>query len=954
MKKYFLVGLVLVFVNSMLGNPIDTTIAKQVGKTFFYSLNQVQNQKSISDIQLVYKGSSMQKSGEQQVFFYVYNIDNKGFVIVSADNKVVPILGYSKTNNFDPNNIPPALMQMLLSYGRAIENVITNNVAATIEITELWNELISGNTVMQKATTTSVSPLIQTKWGQSGNTYNSTFYELYNNLCPYDTPQAERTLTGCVATAMAQVMRYWKYPSVGMGSYSYVHSTYGTLSADFESVHYPYDSMPLQLSNLSTAYQINAIATLMYQCGVSVEMDYGVDGSSSSLVEWTTGARSGEYALKTNFGYYSAKSIEKDDYSSSQWISILKTELDAAQPVLYRGEGSGGGHAFICDGYDESGNFHFNWGWKGYCDGYFTLSALNPGGSDFTAGQTAIINIKPFNVEITPDTNNIIYVSSTGNGNKTGSSWANATPYLSLAMQHESNSPLKIWVKAGTYYGDTNMNTAFTVGAGNAVYGGFAGNEPADYNLLLRNFTNNNTILDGQATQQVLLLTQSSDSTTVCDGFTIRNGQTNGDYDYGAGVMIYDNTLLMNCIVENCLTSGAYAYGAGVYANGGKIINSIIRNNITVNSSGGGGLCLKTGTKTTLINSIVCNNYGKFGAGILAWGSGEFINTDIVNNTASSNGGGLYGNGSGETCLFTNCIIWGNKLNTSSNQIRFGATVATVNYTAIEGGYAGSNNISLEADNVGYEISKKYVRFINPSNGLYNLTDSSACIDAGNPNISCLGSVSVDLNNSSRIKRNYIDMGAYEYGCINTIAIQDNICEGNTYDLNGFSIPADTAGTFIYSRVLGSNNGCDSVLQLTLTVLPVSTYQFSIRMAGAYTWNDSVYSVNGTYQQTLIAANGCDSIVTLKYVNTTGIDNYTNSEKLVIYPNPANDKIILDNGNSIMKEAIVYDITGREIKRVSINETQITIDLSNLQIGMYVIKISTKQGMLTRKVQVVR
>ncbi|NLJ81722.1 MAG: T9SS type A sorting domain-containing protein, partial [Bacteroidales bacterium] len=946
MRKYFFISLILILAHVVNSSPIDTNLAKQVGTTFLNKVNQNKNQKSIPDLHLVHQEASLQKSENQNVYFYVYNLSNQGFIIVSADDRVEPILGYSLQGDFDLNNIPPALSEMLKVYKNTIDYVITNNIPAGAEITQSWQDLISGNIPTRKSS--SVDPLIETRWGQSGRKYSSVFYELYNNMCPYDTDKSELTLTGCVATAMAQIMRYWKYPSIGMGSHFYTHTKYGPLYADFESVHYDYDSMPVQLNNLSTTGQIDAVATVMYQCGVSVDMKYGVDGSSSSLLEWTKGARSGEYALKTNFGFYNAKGIKKENYTESQWVAILKTELNESRPVLYRGESSSGGHAFICDGYDANNKFHMNWGWEGYLDGYFTITSLNPGTSSYNNNQGAIIGVQPLGVEITPDANNIIYVTTTGSGDSSGSSWANATPYLSLAMTRVANKPLKIWVQAGTYYGDTSQATAFNVGAGNAVYGGFKGNEPANYDLSWRDISNNQTILDGQGVQQVVYLAEPAVGTTICDGFTIQNGYTSGGFEYGAGVLMQDSTLLINCTVKNNKTIGANAYGAGVYALGGKIVNCFIHDNIVENASGGGGLCIKQGEKATVVNSIIYNNEGKFGAGILAWGSGDFINTNIVNNIASTSGGGLYGNGEGAVCKFTNCIIWGNKLKANSNQIRFGSTTAVVNYCAIEGGYTGSNNIDINKENNGSNPSEKYVNFLNPTNGEYKLVEGSVCIDAGDPNVTYLGDINFDISGTARIKGGNIDIGAYEYGCVYLTSIYDSICQGEIYDLHGFNIQTDSAGLFVYSKMLGTYGDCDSVLQLNLKVMPTYKTQFTIRMAGSYSWNDSVYTKNGTYQQLFVALNGCDSVVTLHYTNTTSIQDYEANRDVLIYPNPSTDYIHIQFSEdiSVSYNARIYDITGKLQASYELNNTSNRIDVSNLAKGIYYIQLQRENTFL--------
>jgi len=191
---------------------------------------------------------------------------------------------------------------------------------------------------------------------------------------------------------MAQIMKFWSYPTTGSGFHSYNHSRYGTLSANFGSTTYDWSAMP---NNVTSAN--NAVATLMYHCGVSVDMNYGVSATGGSGAYHTDVVT----ALKTYFGYSSGVKRElRSSYSQSQWISLLKNELNAGRPIQYAGYGSGGGHSFVCDGYDNNDFFHFNWGWGGSSDGYFSVNALNPGNlgagggsGGFNSNQEIIVGI---------------------------------------------------------------------------------------------------------------------------------------------------------------------------------------------------------------------------------------------------------------------------------------------------------------------------------------------------------------------------------------------------------------------------------------------------------------------------------------------------------------------------------------------------------------------------------
>jgi hypothetical protein len=203
---------------------------------------------------------------------------------------------------------------------------------------------------------------------------------------------------------MAQIMKYWKYPSKGTGFHSYQHDRYGTLSANFGTTYYNWESMPALVEGPN-----EAVATLMYHCGVAVEMEYNVadeGGSGSYVIKDPSGSyrdeQTVEYALTAYFGYSSTvQGIERAAYSDNAWKDLLKTELNAGRPIQYAGYGQGG-HTFVCDGFDENDFFHINWGWGGYYDGFYMLDALNPGSGGIGSGagsynedQQALIGIKP-------------------------------------------------------------------------------------------------------------------------------------------------------------------------------------------------------------------------------------------------------------------------------------------------------------------------------------------------------------------------------------------------------------------------------------------------------------------------------------------------------------------------------------------------------------------------------
>jgi hypothetical protein len=327
---------------------------------------------------------SFQREEERLPLYYVFaNEQAADFVIVAAEDRVLPILGYSLNTPYttDLSQQPDPFRKWMQYYRWQIETVIVEDLPATEAITAEWEAYRSG--AIQERSVLSVDPLVTTKWDQPFP---------FNALCPQDPGSGQRAVVGCVATAMAQIMRYHAHPQQGTGFHSYNHPQFGTVSANFGSTTYNWNNMP----NIVTNYNED-VARLSFHCGVSIEMGYGVQVSGVSSLEGVSNA------LKQYFAYDQSTTqfIDRQNYSDANWLQIMLSELDNGRPVEYGGIGQGGGHAWVMDGYD--GNFfHMNWGWGGFQDGYFTLNNLNPstggtgaGNSGYNSFQQAVIGIQP-------------------------------------------------------------------------------------------------------------------------------------------------------------------------------------------------------------------------------------------------------------------------------------------------------------------------------------------------------------------------------------------------------------------------------------------------------------------------------------------------------------------------------------------------------------------------------
>ena len=361
----------------MLGfsNPVGRQTAQLVATNFWYAVTGQNSPERWMDVT------------EETPFheFYLFTRQNgNGFVLVAADDRVQPILGYSTENSFI-SPLPTHVMCFLNGYEREINYCKVHNIQASSDITAQWLQLIEG--VYSPQATTVVAPLLTTTWSQA---------PYYNNLCPDSS--GVYTYTGCVATATSQVMKFWNWPIVGSGSHSYIHGTFGYQYADFGNTYYDWSNMPNSLDSSSTTAQVNAVATLIYHVGVALEMNYGLSGSSAYTNSYGYSTLpSAENALKDYFRYKSTlHSVYRENVTDSVWISTLDSELNAGRPILERGSSDAGGHSFVCDGYDNNGLYHINWGWGGYLDGYFAQNNLSPDSAyTFNEGNALVVGIEP-------------------------------------------------------------------------------------------------------------------------------------------------------------------------------------------------------------------------------------------------------------------------------------------------------------------------------------------------------------------------------------------------------------------------------------------------------------------------------------------------------------------------------------------------------------------------------
>lgn len=400
-KRTILLLLSVALVASVLASPVDPQRAIQVAQQFVPKSHTVQRApirgaKTESTSSIVYTHMMLESD---RAAFYIINVDD-AFVIVSADDVAHQILGYNTGQKWPVSKdgtieLPEHIKGFFDDLALQIETA-TKAKSNSLPDADWTASRTAQRSPLRGASNLpdSVGPLLTTHWDQG---------QYYNALCPEDINGPDgHVQNGCVATAMAQIIKYWG-DSVQIrlrGTHSY-DNNYGTLAVDFGNESYDFANMPNKLTAESSPTQVAAVAKLMYHCGVATNMSYGATESSAFDVD----ARAGLinfYRFSPDLSY-----AEKAFFNDDDWNSLLRENIAASRPIIYSGHGVGD-HSFILDGYKNDDYYHFNFGWGGFADGWYLTDAVNPGALNFSSRQTALVGIVPDN------TGNVILGQTTG------------------------------------------------------------------------------------------------------------------------------------------------------------------------------------------------------------------------------------------------------------------------------------------------------------------------------------------------------------------------------------------------------------------------------------------------------------------------------------------------------------------------------------------------------------
>ena len=844
---------------------VSVKTASKVGKNFMaqkhtYITMRGESMKMYKTIELTQVSN---RSVDNQ-HFYVFNLnDNQGWVLVADDDRCTPILGYSKSGEFMTENLPANIEDWLTGISSEIQYIIDNDVVADESTTLQWKELYAGvSTEFINRGEKVVNPLVQTRWNQA---------PYYNDLCPYDNQYGERTVTGCVATAMAQVLKYWNHPAVGSGSHSYSTSSYGTLYANFGGTNYDWNNMPVRVTSSSSSTQKSAVATLMYHCGVSVDMSYGVaaTGGSGAFVisQYTNTENCAEYAFKNYFGYKSTAHGEmKDNTSDSQWKSMLRADLDASRPVIYAGFGNGG-HCFVCDGYDNNDKYHFNWGWDGQNDGYFSLSALNPGSGgagggsySFTNNQQAIFGLEPNE-------------GGGGGGGGGSSTSVDLRLYSALSMESEIwfGNEITLTSSVGNY-GNANVEAQIGAAAFDAD-GNFldfiqtlSGTLQANtaYNVT---FTTSHNMKFVPGDYQVALFYKTNDEDWTIIGNGSYNNYTTFKIYYYDDIETYSNfTILTN--------SGRLVQG------------STAKINVDV---------ANTGNDTY---------YGKFRVS-LATLDGDWVQNIEIKNISDGLGSGYH---------YTNGLTFEGEITAEPGSYHMQLGYYENGSWYYAGSYYHYNPVTVvveapsnNADPYENNNTQAQAYRLRP----HNWSNHQATVMTTGSNI--------HIGNDIDYYKIVLPTG-YNYTINARLHDSYNSGNGQTYTVDAL---------FAYSTD-GQNYsaGIDDVMTGNI-IFNGGTLYFAVAPYFS--------GMTGTYLLEVTIQGDGDTDVDEDYAMNVNI-----------YPNPVKDALHLEGEN--LRQYDVFSLDGKLVKSAQIADNEVIIDVNELESGVYMLRITSEKGVLTRRI----
>ncbi|MFO8236185.1 MAG: C10 family peptidase, partial [Bacteroidales bacterium] len=948
--------------------PVNLSEAKKVGVNFMKGITSGKYQD--------YKAKSIfTEEIDDESTLYLMNFKEDGFVIVSANKKAKPVIGYSKEGQIPDNYKQMAnFNQWIKSYSRNISDISENS-----DLKSLENKWESIETKSAQAPANEIAPLVSSTWGQSNG---------YNAYAPDDVP------IGCVATAMSQVMNYFEYPIIGASWHHYEHPEYGVQDAYFDTTHYDWGNMPDNESN-------DAIAELMYHSAVSVDMNFDPDGSGAS-------DRDVPLALANYFKYKQTMDfVLKDEYSDNEWLLLLKDELDASRPVIYSGSGDGGGHAFVCDGYNSEDLFHFNWGWNGFADGYYEIGDLNPGSNSYNDNNSATIGIEPANGEeafyfvkkfsgfpyasaypnyidgVSEEVAWVVGDDGSGEGNDLkifsrtedgGSNWTGGevdcsatdfsmisglnrdTAYIAAYGSGSDNSILK------TIDGGENWEVILNGAGSNSFFN------------VVHFFDENNGFVQGDPEGgdfELYTTTDGGDNWDRVDAVNIPDPQTSDEYGIVGNYTAVEDTIWFTTNAGRVYKSdnkgnnwNVYEIYSGEYNtyidiafdDGGQ--NGIAHISLTDGASSQGDLLFKThdgGETWTEITSAQGNFYTS-GITSVPGKSNSFVSVGADYEIPAM--GVSYTEDGGET--------W-----TDFSKYYKNHQFTSVDFVSPERGYAGGFRDDFKGGMYvfGEPFAKLTAQFVveddEGQDTAFCTTDeltfrdqSQGYIDSYNWNFG-EGAEPAYANGLGPHTVSYTTKGIKEI----TLTVEDSArSETFTQTLRMDSLSPSDIDTVTGSRLIDLTHDDEITETYEAPVMENVTYNWDVPNSNIWQGDSDINRIDITFSGApttgtfyVEALNGCGveeySFEVETIDDTYGIENNDEND-IQVYPVPADDYFNIENAqNSIIH---IYDIEGRILNTYEITKTVDRIDVPGYEPGLYYLRIHRNNEQVNKKLLIVR
>ncbi len=867
--------------------------------------------------------------------YYAFNINaNDGFVIVSADDNAHPIIGYSAAGKFVIPTSNNNFSYWMTMRKNEIIAMRAANLSADAAITNEWTAYLNNIQLNNSRASNVVAPLCTTTWDQGNNG------GFYNANCPVDPSlpnsgnSTTHCVTGCVATAMAQIMKFWNYPTQGHGSSSYCDcgspfsNNYGTLSANYGTSTYNWAAMPNNVTSANAS-----VAKIMSDCGISVQMDYGPDGSGST-VYWSPQSYMGVCARTSyvRFFKYDSTTIhgyDKSAYTNTTWTTLLENELNIGRPIQYAGDdvGSGGGHSWVCDGYDASNNFHMNWGWGGNSNGYFPVTNLSTGTSPVfnpINTQQALIGIKP--LITTPNDAGVSAVVSPS-GAVCGTTFTPIVTIKNYGSSALTSCSIKYKLDGGSIVSQTYTGSLATNATANVTLAAVTTTSGAHTLACFTSMPNN--IADGNIVNDstIIHLTVGSASLPFTEGFETAAFPPAG---WSITQTPADSiTWFRNTTAAGNGTSTACAYISNYYYNVAGAKDNLISKPISLAG-------VNTVTMTFKVAYRFFPNYSNFDS------LQVFVSTDC----GATYGPAVYTKG--DTILQT----------TGWDTLSFVPAAAadwrteTVNLNS----YAGSN-IVVKFTGTNHYGNNLYLDDINitGSNAVapvakFTASDSTICVG------DCISFTDQSTNTPTTWAWTFTGASTTSFGA----AHPTNICY-------------NTAGTYPVTLTASNGGGTNTktktgyIVVSPLPAVPTINQSGNVLTSSAgvtYQWKKNgviitgatsiSYTVTspGTYTVIVTNANGCKAVSAGTVVTTTGIDNLAEGiPSVIIYPNPFSSEAVIAvqtaNGDQLTEvNFILYDLLGKEVRQINNINGQAQLSKNELSEGLYFYKAFYKNKLI--------